>query len=256
MRKWNLKWLWVLFIFVAGCAVAPVQRIDLSGINFGCSMEEVKKEVPGVPEIKTISFGEVLAEIYMFGHPEADIERVKKEFGEVKWTLLLYQGGHNPLWFIFDEKNNLMFSGEGGEETANYAMYVNVVGAFETSKLLTHVKAETLKYDKFRKVMKEKNYISYFEELWKYRIMLAERVDKKEITEKEFDYLTTQKQNEIQSRAAKGIRDKYRADNRGGLTPSQALIMGMFLSRPQYPSYRSPYIYTPGGFLLYNPYPY
>lgn len=271
MRKTQLKWLWILVIFFVGCAAAPVQKTDLSKIKFGCSMEEVKKTIPGVPEMKLIPplFEEMwkvlLAEFPV--PPGVDIEGVKKYNRKLpRWTLMIYHGdrSYNSLWFIFDKKNTLVFSGEGLEGDAHYKMYCEAIDMLKLSERLFHVKvtqvkAETLKCRAFRKLTSQKDspYMSYFEELWKYRIMLAEKLDKKEITEKEFDYLTTQKRNEIYNEAMRNIRDKYRADNQGGLTASQALMMGWFLSRPHYAPYRPPYIgYGPGGFPIYNPSPY
>ncbi|MBW2543949.1 MAG: hypothetical protein JRD43_00475 [Deltaproteobacteria bacterium] len=269
MRKRHLKWLWILVIFFVGCAAAPVQKTDLSKIKFGCSMEEVKKTIPGVPEMKLIPplFEEMLT-VWLAEFPVppgVNTERLKKGTRELpRWTLMVYHGdrSYDSLWFIFGEKNTLSYSGEGPEEYAHYKMYCEAIDMLKLSERLfhvkvTHVKAETLKCQAFRKQEKDNPYMSYFDEILKHRIMLAEKLDKKEITEKEFDYLTTQKQNEMYNEAMRNIRDKYGADNRGGLTPSQALMMGWFLSRPHYAPYRPPYIGSgPGGFPIYNPSPY
>lgn len=254
------QWIWILCIFFVGCAVNPAPRIDLSNIHYGCSMDEVRKRLLAVPEIKSVpSLAEEMGIFSMKFIPEANKANFDKEGyeGELKampkWSLLLYQGGNESLWFFFDEKNKLMFNGEGDEEVANFKMYMNVVDTFAMmGKLITRAKAETLKYHKYRKLraMKDNPFMSFFDELWEYKIMLAEKLDKNEITEKEFDYRTTKKQNEMQRNMMADIRSRSRA----GLTPSQALAIGLLLSpRPYYVPY-SPYYSPYRPYVPYAPY--
>ena len=243
------QWIWILFIFFVGCAVNPAPRIDLTGIDYGVSMDEVRKRIPATPEIKSVPG--LTEEMSKFAWAkQKDSPGVnKKNYEEMikampKWSLLLYQGGNESLWFFFDEKNKLMFNGEGDEEIAKIKMYINVVDTFAMyGKLITHAEAETLKYQKYRKLRgtKDNPFASFFDELWEHKIMLAEKLDKKEITEKEFDYRTTKKQNEMQERMQANLRSRRQA----GLTPSQALAIGLLLSpRPYYVPYYNPY-YSP-----------
>jgi len=282
MRKRHLKWLWILVIFFAGCAAVPVQKTDLSKIKFGCSMEEVKKTIsPAVPEIKKIVTP--LQAVYTFqlvhltkggkASQEKGDEASQKKLMEVIGslcdlykneepgrTLLLYNINEEPCWFMFDKKGKLISSGEGDEEVALCFWRGELFNTFRLFNILTYKQAEERKAEEFKramKVMKNDQFARYWDEYWAYRIMLADQLDKKEITEKEFDYLTTQKQNEMYNEAMRNIRDKYRADNQSGLTPSQALMMGLFLFRPHYAPYRPPYIgYGPAGLPIYNPSPY
>jgi len=272
MRKRNLKCLWILVIFFVGCAAAPVQKTDLSKIKFGCSMEEVEKAIPSVPVVKDITSPawpvceHVISNLGKLPREYIDDfkEVMEAEQPGCDWTLLLYQnlridGGVTPYWFIFDNKNELIEHCGGDEKVAKYRWDCMVNLRFRCSGFLTYAEEEKRNSKGFLKLMKEKNspHISFFEELWKYKIMLAERLDKKEITEKEFDYLTTQKQNEIREKIHRAIMADSGGNNQGGLTASQALMMGLFLSRPHYAPYRPPYIGSgPGGFPIYNPSPY
>jgi len=274
MRKRHLKWLWILVIFFVGCAAAPVQKTDLSKIEIGCSIEEVKKTIPGVPIVETGLSPRQAVVAFMLSHLDYKVLSTPKtleilddlskilEAEKPGWTMLLYQnlridGLVTPYWFIFDNKNKLIEHGEGDEKVANYAWNCMVTRAFRANGFLTYAEAAKRDFKGFLKLEKDNPYMSYFKEIWKHRIMLAEKLDKKEITEKEFDYLTTQKQNEIKEKIHRAIMADSGGNNQGGLTTSQTLMMGWFLSRPHYAPYRPPYIgYGPAGLPIYNPSPY
>jgi hypothetical protein len=218
--------LMIVVLFSTGCAHISAPRIDLSNIQSGCSMEEVKARIPAVPEIKSVpSFAEELSIFALEVLPETkkasfDREGFRKHSKKFqRWNLLLYQVGNESLWFFFDEKNKLWFSGKGPEEIANYEMYKQVTTTVEEAGEITHAQARTLEYKKFRTLESYKNnpYSSVLDEYCKYRIMLAEKLDNKQITKKGFDYLSAQKENELRERAYANLRSRRR-----GLTRSQA----------------------------------
>ena len=234
------QWIWILFIFFVGCAVAPVQKTDLSNIHEGCSIKEVKKEIPVFPKVKNINtpmqlfnffvLTKVVPNIYeAVKDDEKELEKLDELLSEVierskpekQWTVLLYRNINEGIWFLFDGEDKLILQGEGGWEVVAYRLNCFFIDIGRINGFLTYVEAEERKAEKLLK-LKIIKACPFVEEICKYRIMLAEKVDKKEITEKEFEYLKAQKMNEVRERI-----QAISCSRRRGLTRSQAAAIAI-----------------------------
>jgi len=89
---------------------------------------------------------------------------------------------------------------KGDEQTANFVMYKEAIETLQMFKQITYKKGVTLTCDKFKNLIKGKfssPFSSAADEICKYKIMMAEKVDRREISKEEYDYFVAQKQREI-----------------------------------------------------------
>lgn len=236
------QWIWILFIFFAGCAINPAPRIDLSNIHKGCSIKEVKREIPAFPKTKKVStpfqvvgyyhVKQLLKHREVLKDNESLLKKLLKDIGSIiedvavdadGWTVLLYQDiNGKPYFFIFDNKNKLIFWDEGDEKVVKYRWKSWILDGYRMSGVLTYKQAEERRAKAARECVRGSPFQAYWEEILTYKIMLADKVDKKEITEEEFKYLKAQKIAEVGEKIQLNSHSRRR-----GLTRSQAAAIAI-----------------------------
>ncbi len=170
----------LIFLLFTGCATFPANKLQ-----YGQTIEDVKRSIAIKPSL------------------EKNIPSTENPENE-HFTALVYNSlyrtktySYDPYWFLFYE-NKLALYGLGYIQNAEYSLYRVYVSILIGKKEITQGQGERLLYDKF-KLLFGSDPLS--DELFDYNIMVADRLDKGEISSEEANYLVAQKAAEIGQRS-------------------------------------------------------
>jgi len=116
--------------------------------------------------------------------------------------------GMQPMWVAFLD-GKVVRAGLGNVKNAEYEGYQWYLNEDVAAGRIKQAQAMRILYDKFKEVYGQPN--TYVHEYMTYLIMVSERIDNKEITQTEAEYLMAQKNAELQERIAEAQRQQAAA---------------------------------------------
>lgn len=173
----------VAICFLTGCSslvknlyLGSVQPVSKAKIYNEISLDDFKKIVVSSPQdTRKLS------------------EPVDMVIYEYQGVFVEYE--NEKHWYGFVD-NKLVKEGKGTAKNALISIYFAYVDGLISEKKIGGADAERKKYSKYREVYPVS---SYEDELFKYRIVIAGQLDRKEIDSDMADYLLAKKKNEIQA---------------------------------------------------------